>query len=334
MNPFHDKRQSAQIYEQEPSEFRRFTLQPVVGRNKQRFGSEALFRTGSQDSFVADANTASRIMFDNWLLYGFEELISGRAIFLHCTRETLLSGFLSLLPHSAVFEIPESLRPNDEVLLACRSLKASGYRFALDDFESPENMEKFLDLADFIKVDFRNSRHRKRASMLRDLKLTQATLIAAKVESEEDFRQAVEDGFELFQGSWGGESITYEKKADPLDLMKCTCIFGAVEEPIFAVDELAELVNLESGIQCRLLRRANWASSPSVVINSTRDAFEVVEKADLQKIVTLAMTAASKESIGFRSALRKRTATSYYGADALVQWMDTLSRYDAGETAY
>ena len=90
-----------------------------------------------EDPFTSDPKIASRIMLDNWLLYGFEELIGGRAVFLNCTRETLLSGFLSLLPHSAVFEIPEAVNPDEEVLTVCRSLKAAGYRFALDDFESP-----------------------------------------------------------------------------------------------------------------------------------------------------------------------------------------------------
>lgn len=352
MNPFRDKlpqpeHQSSFERNPYPSdgtaaaqtfEFRQFTLQPIVGPKTQRFGSEALLCPGSEGPYRGDPNVASRIMLDNWLLYGFEELIGVRTVFLNCTRDTLLSGFLSLLPHSAVFEIPEAVKPDDEVLSVCKSLKAAGYRFALDDFESLENMEGFLDLVDFIKVDFQHSGRRKRACMLRDLKLTGATLIADRIESEEDFRQAVEEGFELFQGHWVGESTTYVKKADPPDPMKCTCIFGVLEEPVFAADEVAELVNRESGIECRLLRRANWASSPNLVINSTRKAFEVAGKADLQKIVTLAMTATSEVDLRFSSAPRQRIAVYRYGADSLLQWMKmglpTPWLCDADEAAF
>ena len=149
---------------EQTSESRQFALQPIVGTNKQPFGSEALFHAGWEDAYCGDPNITSRIMLDNWLLYGFEELSGGRAVFLNCTRETLMSGFLSLLPPSAVFEIPESVKPDDELLSVCRSLKAAGYRLALDDFESPESMEGFLDLADLIKVDFRHSGRRERAS--------------------------------------------------------------------------------------------------------------------------------------------------------------------------
>src|SRR5258708_35806866 len=96
MNPFRDKlRQPEQqsLPKRNPhphdgaaaaqtSEFRQFSLQPIVGQKQQRFGGEALFRAGSEDSFTADQNIASQIMLDNWLLYGFEELIGGRGALL------------------------------------------------------------------------------------------------------------------------------------------------------------------------------------------------------------------------------------------------------------
>ena len=335
MNPFRNKlrqpeqslsKRSSHLCDGEAaqsSKFRQFSLQPILGSKKQRFGGEALFCDLPEDPF-SDPTIVSRIMLDNWLLYGFEELIDGRAVFLNCTRETLLSGLLSLLPHSAVFEIPEAVNPDEEVVTVCRTLKATGYRFALDDFESPEKLERFLDLADFIKVDFRHSGRRKRARMLSDLKLTGATLIADKIESEEDFHLAVEEGFGLFQGCWVGASITYARNADPLDPMKCAHILGKLEDPVIAAEELVNL--LESGIACRLLRRAKWASSPNLGINSTREALEVAGVADLKKIMKLAMLTASEEVMGFQSFPRQRTAMNYYGADALIRWMEMGSR--------
>jgi len=303
------------------SEFRQFALQPIVGPNKQAFGSEALYRAGWEDAFSGDLNINSRIMLDNWLLYGFEELSGGGAVFLNCTRDTLLSGFLSLLPPSAVFEILESVEPDDEVLAACRSLKAAGYRFALGDFASPETMEEFLDLADFIKVDFRHSGRRERACMLRRLNLTRATLIAEKIESEEEFHEAVEEGFGLFQGYYFGERISFSKKRDALDVIHCTRILEVLQEPCFAVNELAELINLESGIESRLIRRANWATPSNIVVNSIRDALEIVGKADVQNVVTLAMRAASEKAATPRSIPDQWASTKRHER-SLMHWID------------
>jgi c-di-GMP-related signal transduction protein len=301
------------------SEFRQFALLPIVGPNKQPFGSEAMFHAGWEDGFSGDPSITSRIMVDNWLLYGFEELSRGGAVFLNCTRETLMGGFLSLLPQSAVFGILESVTPDDELLSVCRSLKAAGYRFALDDFSSPETMEEFLDLADFIKVDFRHSGRRERACMLRRLNLTRATLIAEKIESEEEFHEAVEEGFGLFQGYYFGERISFSKKRDALDVIHCTRILEALQESGFALDELAELINLESGIECRLIRRANWATPSNVAVNSIRDALEIVGKADIQNVVTLAMRAASEKASKPRSIPNQSTKRH---KDSPMQWMD------------
>ena len=307
------------------SEFRQFALLTIVGPNKQGFGCEAVFRASWEDHFSGDPNTTSRIMLDNWLLYGFEELSGGRAVFLKCTRETLLSGFLSLLPHSAVFEILDSVKPDEEVLSVCRTLKGQGYRFALDDFESPETMEAFLELADFIKVDFRHSGRRERARMLRGLRLTGATLIAEQIESEVEFHQAVEEGFGLFQGDYFGGGTTYVKKRDSLDPLTCTAILGTLHEPDFVVDELIRSIDVAPGIECRLLRKANWAAAPGLVINSTRDALDVVGAVELQKIVTLAVTAASEKTTKPRSAPHLRTSMRN-SADGLARWINSGAR--------
>ena len=293
------------------AEFREFDLRPVVGPNKQGFGSEAVFCVDRDESPGGIPKVSSQVMLDNWLLYGFDELIGSRAVFLSCTRETLLSGYLSLLPHSAIIQIQESLTPEEDARSACRSLKAAGYRFALDDFGTPEKMDQFLDLADFIKVDFRHSGRRERACMLRRLRLTKAILIAENIESEEEFQDALEEGFELFQGNHVGEHVSFAKKRDALGAMNCVRILEALYDPAIATEDLVELINLESGIECRLLRRANWVTPASVVINTSGEALDVVEKADVVKLVTLAMMAASQERASFPSFPHRRVSTKH-----------------------
>lgn len=158
----------------------------------------------------------ARIMLDNCLLYGLDDLARGRSVFLTSTRETLLSGFLSLMPRSIIYEIPESVEAEDEVVSACRKLKSEGFRLALDNFESLDAMEEFLDLVHFIKVDFRHAARRKRVSMLRRLHLTDAALVAENVDSEEDFRQALDEGFELCHGvALRRERRLFEQKRQP-----------------------------------------------------------------------------------------------------------------------
>ena len=326
MNPFGLHRHDDGDISPDTSEFRQFAFQPVLGAHKQPFGCEARFRASWDDEFGSDTDLSARIMIDNWLLFGLDELNEGRPVFLSCTRDTLMSGLLSLLPpRSAVFEISESIEPDTEVLSMCRSLKLAGYRLALADFGSAENIYDFLPLADFIKVDFRHSGRRERASMLRRLRLTPAALIAESVQCEEELQQAREQGFGLFQGYYFGERISFVKKRDRLDPIHCTRILEALQEAGPAVDELAESINLESGIQARLIRHANWVTPSNVAINSTLEAIEVVEKSDIQRIVMLAMGSAASGHSRPRSANHHRNPMKN-SADTLVRWNDAGAR--------
>ena len=298
-------------------ELRQFALQPIVGPDLQ--GVEALFRAGTRRAFSGDPDAASRVMLDNWLLFGFDELIGGRTVFLNCTRETLLSGYLSLLPRTAVLEILESVQPDEEVLRACHVLKAEGYRFALDDFESAENMEGFLELADFIKVDFRRVGQKERAGILSGVASMGITLIAEKIESRDEFLCAADEGFELFQGYWVGQCMHYAKMMEPLDPIVCARVANVLEERALDVNELAELISMEPGLERRVLRRANWLSPAGVVVDLVRDALDVLETTDLERLLTLAITSALESDLSRELPAKM---AQMYGGDPLIRWID------------
>ena len=270
---------------------RYFAFQPILTLRKRVIGYEALFRAGWEDVFSGHSNTATLIMIDNWLLYGFEDLTGNSPTFLNCTREALVSGLLTMLPRWAVFEILETVEPDEEVLKACRNLKALGYRISLDDFESPDKMDGFLELADFIKIDFRLSNFQERARLVKLLKGTGATLIAEKIETEDEFRMAAWEGFELFQGYYFRERASFAMSKDVLNAENCMRILETLKEPGFAIGKLAEYTDLEPGLSCRLLRRVNWITAPHSPVNSIRDALRLIGKAEFRQLVRLALLA-------------------------------------------
>ena len=273
---------------------RYFALQPILSQSKRIIGCEALFRSGWENFFDGDSDTATRIMIDNWLLYGFEDLNGPNLTFLNCTREALLSGLLTLLPRWAVLEILETVEPDDEVLRACRKLKKMGYLFSLDDFESSERMEEFLELADFIKIDFRLSGPEDRARLLVRLRKTKAILIAEKIETEEEFRWAKWEGFQLFQGYYFREQASFAMTREPVNEANGLRILETLSQPGFAVSQLLDLICLEPGLGCRLLRRANWEAATGTPINTYREALKVVGKNEFRKLVMLALLADTK----------------------------------------
>jgi c-di-GMP-related signal transduction protein len=270
---------------------RYFALQPILSQSKKIVGCEALFRSGWDNHFDGDSDQATRAMIDNWLLYGFEDLNGPNLTFLNCTREALLSGLLTLLPRWAVFEILETVEPDEEVLRACRKLKKMGYLLSLDDFESSEKMDEFLELADFIKIDFRITGPEERARLLPRLRKTKAILIAEKIETEEEFRWAKWEGFQLFQGYYFREQASFAMTKEPVNKENALQILEILSQSGFAISPLVDIICREPGIGCRLLRKANWDATGSSPVNTFRDALKVVGKNEFRKMVMLALLA-------------------------------------------
>ena len=272
-----------------PANRRFFAQQPIFNHSKRIVAYEALFRAGWDDQFGGDSDTATRIMIDNWLLFGFNDLNGGYTTSINCTRETLTSHLLTLLPRSAILEILESVEPDEELVRACRVLKALGYKIALDDFVDPEKMEPFLDFADFVKIDFRQSDSRHRAKLVRRLRPSGATLIAEKIETEEEFLLAEWEGFHLFQGHYFPQRASFAIPRDDCNGPNSQCILDILDRPGFPINKLADLIHPEPGIACRLLRKANWLAGSENPVNAIRDALKLVGKSEFRKLVVLAL---------------------------------------------
>ena len=192
--------------------YRFIALQPIFNRRKQTFGYEVLSRLGWNNRFIGDSDSATQMMIDNWMLHSLGELTGGLPGFMNCTREALVRGSLTMLPDSVVFELLETIEPDQEVLAACAKLKRLGYKIALDDFQLAPRMDLLVKLADFVKVDFRISDRQERREIFRCLKHCTAEAIAEKVETREEFEIALSEGFSLFQGYYLERPIVFSKR--------------------------------------------------------------------------------------------------------------------------
>lgn len=265
-------------------------LQPIFDRQGKTFGYEVLFRSGWENQFSGDADAATRMMVDNWVLYGFEELTKGCRSFLNCTRESLVGGLLTLLPRSTVLEVLETIEPDEEVLGACRRMKALGYQIALDDFRFSEKMEELIQLADYIKIDFRISDRAERKSILRCLNGRGAKLVAEKVETEEEFQAALKEGFQYFQGYHFHHPTVFSRQKAPVSGINRLRLIAALGQSTFSLQEITELVKSEASICYRLLHLVNSLGfGLRAEIRSIQNALVMVGEEQFRKLAMLAI---------------------------------------------
>jgi EAL and modified HD-GYP domain-containing signal transduction protein len=266
--------------------------QPIMDLRGRVHGYELLFRAGPETAFRGDGDMATRTMLDNTVIFGMEKLTGGAPAFVNCTRESLTEDLVHVLPPSmTVLEILEDVDPTPELIDACRKLKRAGFRLALDDFTWRTGLEPLVELSDYIKVDFSLAGPQERKSLLAKLKAVSVALIAEKVETQEEYRQACEEGFTLFQGYYFCRPILLENRKVPSNRLSQIEILQLLRCDSLELKKLSQLVKRDASLTHRLLRLVN---SPMCAIrqevNSIQSALLAVGEDAFRRVATLAIT--------------------------------------------
>lgn len=273
---------------------RYFALQPIFSPRLEIVAYEALYRAGPHDYFSGNGDAASRIMIDNQFLFGYEGIARQRPVFLNCTRDTLQSQLLTMLPNWIGIEILESVEVDVELLELCHQLKQLGHTISLDDFEegiySPETVDRLYALADFVKIDVRTSTGEIGPRLMDSATRKRIKVVAEKIESETEFRRAVDLGFDLFQGHYLRPPVTYARRICSGDSARIFMLFDHLDLDLFSDQELAEAVKCAPSLERRLMRQIIWLTGNRNSATSVYEAIQLIGRSELRKLIALALS--------------------------------------------
>jgi len=264
--------------------------QPILTLRGHVHGYELLFRSAPEAVFSSGADMAARTMLDNAVIFGLDWLTNGLLAFVNCTIESLTEELvLVLAPHKTVLAIPGSLELTPKLLESCRRLKARGFRLALDDFTWKPNLRPLAELADYIRVDFTQFGVAERR-YLRSMDCASLAMVAKKVETQEAYLQACEEGFTLFQGSYFCRPVLLKKRKVPANRQLHFEIVRLLHHDPIDVHEVSQLVLRDASLTYRLLRLVN---SPVYAIHQEVRSIELAIIAmgedTFRRIVSLAV---------------------------------------------
>ena len=237
--------------------------QAILDQKKKVYAYEILFRSGLKNAFDPnlDGNIATHSVMVNAMLdFGMNKLVSDKRAFINFTEQNLLNRAPKLLPsENVVVEILETVQPTPEILEVVQELKEAGYKIALDDFVLLPGYEPLIEMADIIKVDFRITEDPEERKKLREILPKHVRLLAEKIETEEEFQQALDFGYVLFQGYFFCKpAILHQKRLTSNALSKIR-LLREINQPNVNFSSITGVISSDTNLVHKLLTYINSA---------------------------------------------------------------------------
>ena len=232
--------------------------QPIFDRRMATCGYELLYRRSENNFYEGndDSQATADVIHNAFLVMQFQTLTGGTRAFINFSRDLIERGIPHLLPASdVVIEITEKVEPTEAVIEACRRLKAEGYTIALDDFAFDSACMPLLQLADIVKIDIRMTAPADQSRLIQQYGRN-CRFLAEKVETREEYQDAVQRGFSYFQGYFFSRPVIH--RGQDIAGLDTTLIRLMQELNADEVDyqRITETVEKDLGLSYKLLKTA------------------------------------------------------------------------------
>lgn len=265
--------------------------QPIFNKFQKVIAYELLFRKSLNNYYEdSDADVATMsVVSDGFLLIGMESLTGGKKAFINFT-DTLLKGtIVPTLPKDLiVVEILEDVKVDDELIGACKKLKKLGYTIALDDFIFDEKFKPLIELADIIKVDFRLTKGKERKHVIDNIDNKDIKFLAEKVETIEEFREAIQYGYSFFQGYFFSKPVILFAKDFPIGKNNHVMLMSELAKPDMDFTDIENIIKRDVSLSFKLLTFINSACFGfRTKIDSIKHALTLLGKDEVSKWIYL-----------------------------------------------
>lgn len=296
--------------------------QPIFNRGGARVGYELLYRADGDalSSGVSDVSTAggeastsgfseasrmtSNMLVSSVLTIGLDQLTGGSRAWVNFPRELLLSLDADLLdPERCTIELLETVSCDDEVLAACRALRAKGFSLALDDFVAGDEYAPLLELAQFVKISVLGQTEEELKRTILRLAPYDVQLVAEKVEDAQTNQMCRRLGFTLFQGYHFSRPETMRRRELPTELIGVTRVMNLVRDEESSDRLLVQAFHSDPGLSFKLLRIVNSAAMGGRSIESIKHALQLLGRGPLYRWLIILLATALPRTNGIEHEL-------------------------------
>ncbi|WP_110954629.1 EAL and HDOD domain-containing protein [Anaerosinus massiliensis] len=266
--------------------------QPIFDVNLNVFGYELLFRSNNAvNNYTGiDGDQATLdVIANSFLLIGIDVLTNGKKAFINFTANALKNSLPAMLPKETIaVEILENVEPDEELICACENLKKKGYLLILDDFVFAPRFLPLIKIADIIKVDFRSTNRCERQQLIDQMRNYPLKFLAEKVETPEEFQDALRMGYSYFQGYFFCKPCIITGKDLSGYKTSYMRILQEINQPELDLKKVESIIKQDVSLSYKLLKFMNSSAFGfKTKINSLQHALALLGKKELTKWVSL-----------------------------------------------
>lgn len=270
--------------------------QPILRSDLTVVGYELLFRSGDENrALVEDGDFASAsVMLNSLAEIGLDVATDSKIAFINVTRNLLLNGDLSCLPHQRiVLEVLEDIEPDEVVLDAIRRLVQDGFTIALDDLVYRPELEPLIELADIVKIEFPQIPADQLESHVNKLRqLGVKTILAEKLETCDDFEICKKLGCDLFQGYFFCRPQILKQPKVQSNIGVMVHLLSRLQDPDLTIREVESVVQMDANLSYKVLRFVNSADvATRSVIQSLSHAMTLLGVRRLRSLASMMLLA-------------------------------------------
>lgn len=237
--------------------------QAIFDSNRVVVAYELLFRNNKNiNKFVSieNSNPTLEVIRNSFSVIGLDKVTEGKRAFINFDEELIKSGLIETCPKDYIaVEVLETVKPDNIIIESCKKLKEKGYVIVLDDFEYKEEFDELIKYVDIIKVDFILTKGKERQEIMRVIKNKNIKFLAEKVETEEEYKEALRYGYSYFQGYFFCKPLIISGK--DISGYKCTYInlIKELNKDSVNIKNIENLIKNDVLLSYKLLKNSNSA---------------------------------------------------------------------------
>lgn len=290
--------------------------QPIFDEKKNIYAYELLFR-GGMDNFMPSVDgdhASSKLLSSTFYTIGLDKITSGKRAFINFTQKLMEQRIPLFFPKEiAVIEVLENVVPTAEIISSVKEIKNRGYILALDDFVFSPELMPLISMADIIKIDFRLTPRDEIRILIDDFRQRgiDVLFLAEKIETNEEFDDALGMGFSYFQGYFFCKPEIIKGREISTSQITLLQIMSEVSSDDFDFSKIESLIERDINLTFKLLKYINSAYFKGKrEITTIRDAIVLLGSDELRRFISLIamsqLNTSKPDALIFASAFRAK----------------------------